>query len=312
MGNSLSVRLRGIFQNKREESWWERVAENARAFVALRGTGAFAHGGAGAFDLLEQGAAQGTRQRQAGSLALHAVAIAVLLLLSGRWTKDVNHAGKIPSGSEPLLYSGTPPRIEDEGPGRGDGSGSHKGLLPPSAGDPARHSPLVLLPPRLPDQQEHVLPIEPTVFGQEELRKVDALGLPWMKERNDSNGPRNHDGIGDTPGQTMGTGRHDGVGESDPDGPYARGAYPVACVYCPDPEYTDEARHAKLQGSVTLRVFVTADGRAGQVRMVKGLGFGLDDRAMEKVRIWRFEPARDASRKAIAQWVTVEATYRLF
>jgi protein TonB len=164
----------------------------------------------------------------------------------------------------------------------------------------------------LPDQQEHLLPIEPTLFGQEELRKVNALGLPWMKERNDSNGPGSDDGIGDTPGQTMGTGRRDGVGESGPDGLYARGAYPVKCVYCPDPEYTDEARHAKLQGSVTLRVLVMADGRAGQVRMVKGLGFGLDDRAMEKVRIWRFEPARDVNRKAIAQWVTVEATYRLF
>ncbi len=312
MGNSLSVRLRGIFQNKREESWWQRVTENARAFVALRGTRAFAHGGAGAFDLLEQGAAPGTRQRQAGSLALHAVAIATLLLLSGRLPNEAPRVGTIPNGSGPLLFPGAPPRIEDEGLGRGDGSGNHKGLLPPSAGDPARRSPLVFLHPRLPDGQEHALPVEPTVFGQEELRKVNALGVPWMKERNDSNGPGNDDGMGDTPGHTMGSGSRDGEGESGPNGPYARGAYPVKCVYCPDPEYTDEARHAKLQGSVTLRVLVTADGRAGQVRMVKGLGFGLDERAMEKVRIWRFEPARDANRRAIAQWVTVEATYRLF
>jgi hypothetical protein len=68
MGNSLSVRLRGIFQNKKEESWWERVTENARAFFALRGARTFAHGGLGAFELLEQGPAPGTRQRQAGSL----------------------------------------------------------------------------------------------------------------------------------------------------------------------------------------------------------------------------------------------------
>jgi len=312
MGNSLSVRLRGIFQDKREESWWERVTENARAFFALRGTRAFAHGGSGAFDLLEQRTVPGTRQRQAGSLALHAVAIAVLLLLSGHLTKDVNRTGKNPHGPERLLYPGAPPRIEDEGPGRGDGSGNHKGLLPPSAGDPARHSPLVLLHPRLPDEQEHALPVEPTLSGQEELRKVNVLGVPWMKERNNSNGPGDDDGMGDTPGHTMGTGSHDGVGESGPDGQYARGAYPVRCVYCPDPEYTDEARHAKLQGSVTLRVLVAADGHAGQVKMVKGLGFGLDERAMEKVRIWRFEPARDANRRAIAQWVTVEATYRLF
>jgi len=63
---------------------------------------------------------------------------------------------------------------------------------------------------------------------------------------------------------------------------------------------------------VTLRVLVTADGRAGKVKIVKGLGFGLDERAMDKVRMWRFEPARDANRRAIAEWIIVEATYRLF
>jgi protein TonB len=164
----------------------------------------------------------------------------------------------------------------------------------------------------LPDEQEHAMPVEPTVFGPEESRRVNVLGLPWMKDRNNSNGPGTDEGVGDKPGRTMGSGHRDGEGESDTDGLYSRGAYPVKCVYCPDPEYTDEARHEKLQGSVTLRVLVTADGRAGQVKIVKGLGFGLDERAMDKVRTWRFEPARDGSRRTIPQWVTVEATYRLF
>src|SRR5262249_22745393 len=72
------------------------------------------------------------------------------------------------------------------------------------------------------------------------------------------------------------------------------------------------ARHAKLQGNVTLRVLVTADGRASRLNIVRGIGLGLDERAMETVRKWRFEPARDAKRNALAQWVTVEVTYRLF
>jgi len=101
-------------------------------------------------------------------------------------------------------------------------------------------------------------------------------------------------------------------GESNYNGSPGAGIAKVQCLYCPDPEYTDEARHEKLQGSVTMRVLVMADGRAGKVKIVRGLGFGLDERAVDKVRTWRFEPARDANRRAIAQWITVEATYRLF
>ena len=312
MGNSLSVRLRGIFQIKKEESWWERVSENARAFFALRGKRAFAHGGVGAFELLDHGPARGTRQKQAGSLVVHAVVIAVLLWAGGHAVKDTDETKKILKDVSRVFYRGAPARVLREGVGVGDGAGNYKGVLPPSAGDLARRSPIVLLHPRIPDEQEHAMPVEPTVFGPEELRRVNALGLPWMKDRNYSNGPGTDDGVGDKPGQTMGSGHRDGEGENDAAGPYSRGAYPVKCVYCPDPEYTDEARHEKLQGSVTMRVLVTKDGRAEQVKILKGLGFGLDERAMEKVRAWRFKPARDANRRTVAQWVTVEATYRLF
>jgi len=144
-----------------------RGGEMRARFVALRGNWLRLRTVvAGAFDLLERGAAPGTRQRQAGSLALHAVAIAALLLLSGRLPKRRQQSRQ---DSERIgtsaLFLETPPRIEDEGPGRGGRIRKPQGpAYPPSAGDPARHSPLVLLPPRLPDQEEHVLPIEPTVF----------------------------------------------------------------------------------------------------------------------------------------------------
>jgi len=310
MGNSLSVRLRGIFQDKREESWWERVAENARAFLALRGTGAFAHGGAGAFDLLEARPAPGARRRQAASILVHAAVIGGLLLLGpvvrhppGDRNSPVQ-GGSILMPSERFLSATKPD---------GGGKGSNHDLLPPTVGNLVQHSQIVLLRPHLPTEQNPALPVEPTLFDANAAAPthVRDLGLPWMKDKTNSNGSDGGNTIGTKAGDSVGSRDGDDEGESI-NGKYSPGTYPVKCVYCPDPEYTDEARHAKLQGSVTLRVFVTADGRAGQVRMVKGLGFLLDDRAMEKVRIWRFEPARDANRKAIAQWVTVEATYRLF
>jgi TonB family protein len=60
-------------------------------------------------------------------------------------------------------------------------------------------------------------------------------------------------------------------------------------VYCPDPLYTDEARAAKMQGTVTLEVLVSADGRAAQVHITKGIGMGLEERSLQTVRGWHFK-----------------------
>jgi protein TonB len=104
-----------------------------------------------------------------------------------------------------------------------------------------------------------------------------------------------------------------GAGQGDAEnGLYASVVSLPKCAYCPDPQYTDEAREAKLQGTVTLQVLVGADGRASQIRIVRGIGLGLDDRAVQSVRAWKFIPARDAARRAVPAWVTVEAVFRLF
>ena len=63
---------------------------------------------------------------------------------------------------------------------------------------------------------------------------------------------------------------------------------------------------------MTLRVLVGADGKASDIRVVRGVGYGLDERAMETVRAWRFSPARDANQRAIPLWITVEAIFHLF
>jgi protein TonB len=83
-------------------------------------------------------------------------------------------------------------------------------------------------------------------------------------------------------------------------------------VYCPNPQYTDEARASKVQGSVTLEVLVAADGRAVQVHLTKGIGMGLDERSLQTVRGWRFNPARDVAHRPIAGWITIEVLFRLY
>ena len=59
----------------------------------------------------------------------------------------------------------------------------------------------------------------------------------------------------------------------------------------PDPEYTEEARRAKYQGTCVLGLIVDADGKPRDIRVARSLGMGLDQKAIEAVRQWRFSPA---------------------
>jgi protein TonB len=58
------------------------------------------------------------------------------------------------------------------------------------------------------------------------------------------------------------------------------------------PVYTEEGRRRSVEGDVVMEVVVRADGGIGTVRVLQGLGSGLDQRAIDAVRQWRFSPAR--------------------
>jgi TonB family protein len=79
----------------------------------------------------------------------------------------------------------------------------------------------------------------------------------------------------------------------------------------PDPEYTEEARRAKTQGTCTLWLIVDATGHPRDIRVIHGLGFGLDAKAMEAVKQWRFDPALKDGRPVSVQ-ISVEVEFRLY
>jgi TonB family protein len=86
---------------------------------------------------------------------------------------------------------------------------------------------------------------------------------------------------------------------------------PPRVTYGPDPEYSDEARKAKYQGVCVLWMIVGADGSPRDVRVARRLGRGLDEKAIEAVRKWRFEPALKDS-KPVAVMINVEVSFRLY
>jgi len=81
-------------------------------------------------------------------------------------------------------------------------------------------------------------------------------------------------------------------------------------IYSPDPEYSEEARKARYQGVVVLYMVVGADGKPHDIRIQSLLGLGLDEKAIEAVRTWKFEPARKDGQSVNVQ-VNVEVKFRI-
>jgi TonB family protein len=108
-------------------------------------------------------------------------------------------------------------------------------------------------------------------------------------------------GIGDGTGPGIGPGSGGGTGG----GPYRPGSGITAPSLLKEvrPAFTEEARRQGLEGDVVLEIVVLSDGSVGDVRVVQGLGGGLNRNAVEAVKQWRFSPAR---RYGVAVDVMVE------
>jgi len=137
------------------------------------------------------------------------------------------------------------------------------------------------------------LSMEPTIIAPPDINlpnvNMSQYGDPLAKIGPPSNGPGSGGGIG------SGT----GGGVSAP-----------ALIYKVEPEYSEEARKAKYQGTVLLYVQVDATGKAINMRVLHSLGLGLDEKAMEAVRKWKFKPGMKDG-KAVTVEAQIEVNFRL-
>jgi TonB family protein len=164
------------------------------------------------------------------------------------------------------------------------------------------------------------LPVEATVVGPPQLTLAETgqMGDPLSKILGPaSNGTGSGGGIGSGIGGGVGSGFGPGVGPGSGGG-IGGGAYRVGggvssprAIYDPEPEYSEEARKAKYQGTVVLWVVIGSDGRAKDLRVQRSLGMGLDEKALEAVRKWRFAPALKDGRPVPVQ-VNIEVSFRLY
>ncbi|MGO9083729.1 MAG: energy transducer TonB [Candidatus Sulfotelmatobacter sp.] len=87
-------------------------------------------------------------------------------------------------------------------------------------------------------------------------------------------------------------------------------ATPPRPIYSPPPEYSAEARSARYQGDCVLLVIVEADGRTSHIRVRSRLGMGLDEKAIEAVKHWKFAPALKDG-KPVSVEIAIEVAFHL-
>lgn len=167
------------------------------------------------------------------------------------------------------------------------------------------------------------LTAEPTVVIPPQVKmasnNLPNLGDPMSRLPSGppSNGTGSGGGIGSGSGGGVGVGTGPGVGEGRGGG-VGGGVFRVGggvsaprVVYQPDPEYSEEARKAKYQGTCVLWLVVGPDGRPRDIRVARSLGLGLDEKAIEAVKTWKFEPAMKDG-KPVAVQINVEVSFRLY
>jgi protein TonB len=295
------------------QSWFARVRENFRQHFVPTGLSPSSSNGA-PIHLLKLAGGHQSNRAQTMSLLTHAGILLALVLLAAQ-TKTIKPlAGALLDVAHNRLVFAPPSDRVVSRPSLGrKGGGGDNDLTPATHGFFAPRSSVQLISPRLPDNLNHPLPVPVTILDAQApsiVAPVSDIGLPWMPNDTNSNGPVKH-GIGAGNDGGMGDGEGSDAGEGR-GGPYKVGISSPTCIVCPYPIYTDEARHVKVQGTVTLQVLVDAQGKAAEIRMVRGVGYGLEERAAQTVRGWKFRPAQDAARRPVAAWVTIEAVFRLF
>lgn len=166
------------------------------------------------------------------------------------------------------------------------------------------------------------LPMEPTVVLPPQVKiasTMPSLGDPMARIPSGppSNGIGSGAGIGSGVGGGVGAGEGPGVGPGKGGG-IGGGVFRVGggvsaprALNTPDPEYSEEARKAKYQGVCVLWLIVGPDGNPRDVKVARSLGMGLDQKAVEAVRHWKFEPAMKDG-KPVAVQINVEVNFRLY
>jgi periplasmic protein TonB len=196
----------------------------------------------------------------------------------------------------------------------GGGGGGQKVPTPVSHGAAPKFAPKQLNIPMMAIPKP-VLPVVPTITAPAPQIVADNYGDPLSKALQNSGGPGSN-GLGNGTGGGIGSGNGNGYGPGSGGGT-GGGVFKIGGdvsqpvpIYKIEPEYSEEARKAKYSGTVLLSVVIDDHGLTRDIHVIRPLGLGLDEKAIEAVSKWRFRPAMKGGR-AVAVQANIEVNFRL-
>lgn len=207
--------------------------------------------------------------------------------------------------------------------GGGGGGGDHsiieanKGKLPVKMKDP-------ITPPQPQTLEKPKLPELAAIDVQKNIQLPNNMNMPMIGMHESANvtiasaGGGSGAGMGTGRGGGMGPGGGNGYGPGE-GGNYGGGLYQVGgrvsapeVIHSVEAEFSDEARRAKYQGICMISLIVDAQGNPQDIHVVQQLGMGLDEKAIEAIRQYKFRPAMKDGKTPVPVMIQIEVDFRLY
>jgi protein TonB len=201
-----------------------------------------------------------------------------------------------------------PPKLVSMG-----GGGGQKGPTPVTKGTPPPPSPHQIVPPMAPPKIDPKLAVPPTVDIQKDLKMASSIpqigvaNSPLVGVASMGNGSGGGLGSGNGNGIGPGSGGNTGGGPRRIGG----GVSAPEVRYKVDPEFSEEARKAKVAGNVLVNLWVDTNGLPTHVHVIRGVGMGLDEKAVEAVKQYRFKPAMENGKPVLVE-LNIEVNFQIF
>jgi periplasmic protein TonB len=232
----------------------------------------------------------------------------LILLIAFLIAKKVQFAAPVKTVvTELTVPPPAPPKASTMG-----GGGGQRGPTPVTKGTPPKFADTQIVPPNKPPVVEPKIHIEPTIEVQQDVKMASSIpqigvanspivGMSLGNGSGTGLGSGNGSGLGPGSGGNTGGGpKHIGGGISSP-----------IPIYTVEPEFSEEARKAKVAGNVLVNLWVGTDGLPSHVHVIRGVGMGLDEKAVEAVKQYRFKPAMENGKPVLVE-LNIEVNFQIF
>ena len=243
------------------------------------------------------------------AVALHVLVIGLIAWLLAKHVRL--SAPVVARTVTPLDLPVPPPKAPPKAVSMG-GGGGQRGPTPVTKGTPPKFAEHQIVPPKAPPIEQPKIAIQPTIEVQKDVKM--ASSIPQLGV---ANSPIIGMSMGNGSGTGMGSGHGSGLGPGSGGntggGPRRIGGGVSApqLIYSVEPEFSEEARKAKVAGNVLVNLWVDQNGNPSHVHVIRGVGMGLDEKAVEAVRQYRFKPALENGKPVLVE-LNVEVNFQIF